>query len=74
VVNASASNIQAGQTVEVDQQLAQKPTLCWVFIMLRGIRCTYLEDEYVGVINIGEQEANIIYLMGEDITEIYCRK
>jgi transposase len=52
----------------------QKPTLCWVFIMLRGISCAYLEDEYVGVINIGEREANIINLMGEEIIEIYDMK
>jgi transposase len=48
----------------------QQPTLCWIFIMLRGISCAYLENEYVGVINIGEREANIIKLMGEDIIEI----
>jgi hypothetical protein len=39
--------------------------------MLRGISCAYLENECVGVINIGEREANIIKFMGEDIIEIY---
>ena len=52
----------------------QQPTLCWIFIMLRGISCAYLEDEYVGVINIGEREANIINLMGEEVIEIYDMK
>ena len=42
--------------------------------MLRGISCAYLEDEYVGVINIGEREANIINLMGEEVIEIYDMK
>jgi hypothetical protein len=52
----------------------QQPTLCWIFIMLRGISCAYLDNECVGVINIGEREANIIKLMGEKVTEIYCIK
>jgi transposase len=49
----------------------QNPTLCWIFIMLRGITCAYLNEEFMGVINIGERETNIIKLMGEEITAIY---
>lgn len=52
----------------------QQPTLCWIFIMLRGISCAYLKDEYLGVINIGEREESIINLMGDEFIEIYDMK
>jgi transposase len=52
----------------------QQPTLAWVFVMLRGISSAYMADEYVGVINIGEREAHIINLMGEEVIEIYDMK
>lgn len=49
----------------------QQPTLCWIFIMLRGISCAYMRGEYVGVINISEREKDIINLMGEEVIKIY---
>jgi transposase len=49
----------------------QKPTLCWLFIMLRGISCAYASEEYIGVINIDERAANIINLMGKEIIAVY---
>jgi transposase len=52
----------------------QRPPLSWIFIMLRGISCAYMADEYIGVINIGEREAGIINLMGEEVIEIYDMK
>jgi transposase len=49
----------------------QKPTLSWLFIMLRGISSAYIFGEYIGTVNIGERELNIITLMGEEIIAIY---
>ena len=49
----------------------QKPTLRWVFTLMRGVCCAYLSEKYLGVINIREYQANIINVMGEEVIKIY---
>lgn len=49
----------------------QKPTLQWVFTLMRGVCCAYLSKKYLGVVNITERQANIINLMGEEVMKMY---
>lgn len=49
----------------------QTPTLRWVFQMLSGISCAFIPGQAMMVANIGQREAKLIQLLGEDAMAIY---